>query len=761
MPRAKNQGSSEPKRRSRTGCWPCKSRKVKCGEERPVCQNCLKTGDTCDYKIRLNWEGRRIKRRSVAEDADEAFPLPTIFSNEFLVDTSATDHIGVPLQRYATAPNPAHAGPIHYEFEHTLFQDLHQGSSDMSASSAVVVKRKAKSMDDAFSMDRRTSADLGFNLGAGQDTTMTNTAAHVNGVAQSPASTISTSEEVVLASRSARNDAPRDPYYLDQAPSPIDLGWNGTWTTSTDAMMGCIASHSPQLSRVASCTSDEMALASIWGDSAAVETSDCRSSVDGTGTDCVDCPTSLSYMAQVGYSSAPTCSMMCLMSRDPWMMVMGDMNQPLTGTRALETVPEQATPTNGNPPWIISSEYQQTINALPKGISPIPDKLRDETNMMFFDHFVNYTAKVMAPYHNKEANPFSNFMPAIAFQSDILLSLMLAFAAVHRSQVLRMTEPELRIAEWAEDIFSVLRVMLGDQTQAVTDDTLLSMVLLTSLEKSSPSTFGANIPWQKHINLTRSLMEKRLATLNAQNAKSDELSFIFSWFSYLDTMGQVSNAPLIEGISPQTGPYDLLHKISVDDEEEFDCVMGFTTHCGQLLVELSAQIRQLPPDDDEQAAAPDEGAIQAALDLERRFKESMTKPVKVCHHLRKNKMDMRSLTEMDAASQAFHWAGVVYLRRRILRKTSGDDGVQDGVQRIWECIQHVRREKEADTACLFPLFVAGCETNDGAQRRLILARFKSAEKSGMKQVKRARKLMEASWRGGQPWYNLIQDEYLG
>ncbi|EGX92142.1 C6 finger domain protein, putative [Cordyceps militaris CM01] len=622
MPRAKNQGSSEPKRRSRTGCC-----------------------------------------------------------NEFLVDTSATDHIGVPLQRYATAPNPAHAGPIHYEFEHTLFQDLHQGSSDMSASSAVVVKRKAKSMDDAFSMDRRTSADLGFNLGAGQDTTMTNTAAHVNGVAQSPASTISTSEEVVLASRSARNDAPRDPYYLDQAPSPIDLGWNGTWTTSTDAMMGCIASHSPQLSRVASCTSDEMALASIWGDSAAVETSDCRSSVDGTGTDCVDCPTSLSYMAQVGYSSAPTCSMMCLMSRDPWMMVMGDMNQPLTGTRALETVPEQATPTNGNPPWIISSEYQQTINALPKGISPIPDKLRDETNMMFFDHFVNYTAK-----------------------------------AVHRSQVLRMTEPELRIAEWAEDIFSVLRVMLGDQTQAVTDDTLLSMVLLTSLEKSSPSTFGANIPWQKHINLTRSLMEKRLATLNAQNAKSDELSFIFSWFSYLDTMGQVSNAPLIEGISPQTGPYDLLHKISVDDEEEFDCVMGFTTHCGQLLVELSAQIRQLPPDDDEQAAAPDEGAIQAALDLERRFKESMTKPVKVCHHLRKNKMDMRSLTEMDAASQAFHWAGVVYLRRRILRKTSGDDGVQDGVQRIWECIQH---------------------------------------------VKRARKLMEASWRGGQPWYNLIQDEYLG
>ncbi|OAA73291.1 hypothetical protein ISF_00192 [Cordyceps fumosorosea ARSEF 2679] len=731
MPRAKNQGSSEPKRRSRTGCC------------------CLKTGDTCDYKIRLNWEGRRIKRRGGVEEAEESFPIQTTFNNEFLVDYSATESIGVPLQRYATEPNPANTGPIRYEFEHTLFQDLHQNPD---FSSSVVVKKKAKSMDDAFSMDR-TSADLRFTLG-GEDTTMTTTAAvQINGVAQSPASTISTSEEAI-APRPTQNDTRMELYYLDQAQSPGDPQWSSTW--NTDAMMGCITSSSPQLSRVTSYTSDEMALKSIWGDSAAVETSDRRSSVDDAGTDCVECPTSLSYMAQVGYSSAPTCSMMCLMSRDPWMMAMGDMSRTLAAPGALETVPEQTTAVIGNPPWFISSEYQQTINALPKGISPIPDKLRDETNMMFFDHFVNYTAKVMAPYHNKEANPFSNFMPAIAFQSDILLSLMLAFAAVHRSQVLRMTEPELRIAEWAEDIFCVLRGMLGDPVKTIQDDTLLSMVLLTSLEKSSPSTFGANIPWQKHLNLTRSLVGKRLAILGSQNERNEELSFIFSWFSYLDTMGQVSMAPLIEGISPQTGPYDLLQKIRVDDEEEFDCVMGFTTHCGKLLVELSALIRQCPG-----AQEPDDATINAALDLERRFKESMNKPVKVCHHLRKNKVDMRSLTEMDAASQAYHWAGIVYLRRRILCKGSCDEEVQDGVQRIWECIQHIRREKEADTACLFPLFVAGCETNEATQRKLILARLKSAEKSGMKQVKRARKLMEASWRGGQPWYSLIQDEYLG
>ncbi|KAG5930173.1 hypothetical protein E4U42_002725 [Claviceps africana] len=62
MARQRQSGASEPKRRSRKGCWPCKARKVKCGEEHPACKNCVKTGDICDYSVRLNWEGRRTRR---------------------------------------------------------------------------------------------------------------------------------------------------------------------------------------------------------------------------------------------------------------------------------------------------------------------------------------------------------------------------------------------------------------------------------------------------------------------------------------------------------------------------------------------------------------------------------------------------------------------------------------------------------------------------------------------------------------------------
>lgn len=51
-------GTSVPPRarlppRSRTGCWTCRTRKVKCDEGRPVCGQCTRLGHNCDYSPRL------------------------------------------------------------------------------------------------------------------------------------------------------------------------------------------------------------------------------------------------------------------------------------------------------------------------------------------------------------------------------------------------------------------------------------------------------------------------------------------------------------------------------------------------------------------------------------------------------------------------------------------------------------------------------------------------------------------------------------
>ena len=51
------------KRRLRTGYWPCKAKKVKCGEEKPIYSKCKKNGVKCDYSVRLNWNGHPKKSK--------------------------------------------------------------------------------------------------------------------------------------------------------------------------------------------------------------------------------------------------------------------------------------------------------------------------------------------------------------------------------------------------------------------------------------------------------------------------------------------------------------------------------------------------------------------------------------------------------------------------------------------------------------------------------------------------------------------------
>lgn len=43
----------------------CKARKVKCGEEKPRCSNCERLDEECDYKIRLSWGGRPLKKKQL------------------------------------------------------------------------------------------------------------------------------------------------------------------------------------------------------------------------------------------------------------------------------------------------------------------------------------------------------------------------------------------------------------------------------------------------------------------------------------------------------------------------------------------------------------------------------------------------------------------------------------------------------------------------------------------------------------------------
>ncbi|KAJ5627294.1 hypothetical protein N7528_004721 [Penicillium herquei] len=74
---SENVKPSKQRTKTFTGCWTCRSRRVKCDEEHPHCRRCRRSGWQCQgYAVRLEWSqtpGIRAQRRQLRSST----PIPT------------------------------------------------------------------------------------------------------------------------------------------------------------------------------------------------------------------------------------------------------------------------------------------------------------------------------------------------------------------------------------------------------------------------------------------------------------------------------------------------------------------------------------------------------------------------------------------------------------------------------------------------------------------------------------------------------------
>ncbi|KAI1075089.1 hypothetical protein F5B20DRAFT_595381 [Whalleya microplaca] len=734
MPRPKRPGAPEPKRRSRNGCWPCKNRKIKCGEEHPNCLNCQKTGETCDYSIRLNWEGRRGKRpESGVIDFGNEVPSPPLPAKGFklvhqypMSDAPGTRRLE-PLSSSASQPKgernrvlPQPTGP--------LFEPV-TTSVDDAAESFQPPSKRAKLTSDGQSVDpidqRHNSsasstidssvASFRFAVGSGlsvgspltpttpstfsdDDQRHTSRRLSVNSLLSAPPGPRASQDENSSRSKAdlppidtrTRVSAEQSSYYgLDRGFADHDLGKND----DTNAISGA----SPLVQRDFDTPFSELNDDMFWNEFGfGVETNEFNDE-DG------------------GYYSKPV------------------------------------------------QIY------IPRCLEPLPSKLiENPMNLLYFHHFLNHTARVLVPYDDPHANPFRTILPQMAVKNDNLLALLLAYSASHRARVLNHLEPTLRIAYWVEDIFPDLRQALNDPNRNFSNANLATAIMLASLEIISPKVFGYDIPWQKHLSLARELITARPGGLHGfqSNFREDPVcSFLWSWAAYLDVIGSLSGGPR-DSSSAWIFDYEL--DDIVDGYDEIDCIMGFTTRCVYLLSKIADLARKCDAERIGQDLnmrdgwEPSEEVVEQAWKLQEAVTASMLQSPVPCKHIHKKgdveKWDRR---EMEATNAAFHWAGLVHLYRRIMGKPSEDAIVQTAVGRIIECFSRIRPGGTAESCLLFPMFTAGCDARDEGHRSLILNRFVTAENHGMTQVHNARRLMQKVWKTQKPWETLVSTEFIG
>jgi hypothetical protein len=408
-------------------------------------------------------------------------------------------------------------------------------------------------------------------------------------------------------------------------------------------------------------------------------------------------------------------------------------------------------------------------------------------NLLYFHHFIYHTGRILVP-HDCPENPFRTVLPVMAVRNVHLLHLLLAFSASHRARLLDHPEPANRIAGWMEHVLPALRQALNDGGERGSGGVeelapLATAVMLASLEIVTPHTFSIRIPWQQHVQIARQMIVSKgglhhLAQNPTTGVRDKAIFFLSRWFAYLDVMGSLSNRheqPLFGAYLEDGGGLWLVNR---DNEEiyQIDCFFGFSGRC----IALLAQVAELAANCDRERIdtatneirvgwRPSEEYKSQAEELRKRLEVSARTVFRGCTHTHMDPSspnsgdgrEERDAEEIYATNEAYHWAGLIHLSRRVLGLSSGDAEVQDAVERVIQSLGKVRRGSSAESCLLFPMFSAGCEARTEEQRRVFMDRLEAVEGWGMSHVGRARTLMQTVWDTGKPWELLVDGEFFG
>lgn len=749
---------------------------IRSGEEKPICVNCQRQGETCDYSVRLNWGGR-IKRISTDSpssqssghagtiigfaDATPASDAGTNRESDPTIHAPAGGSTNVQSAGLDSPPVSPNTPALHMldiskpqsgpQEVHLLSRTESRGLANWAEQSPLETPTSPGSfaqytLSHAFNCSYSPVADQGVGLRS-----LSAFAFHSNPVSQ-PLSFLRNSM-----------DAPShlsDPVAFhsqdeDRLPSQNEVGFRDRMNDGNfqdgrlesmsrsrgiDAMS--LDSHDSERNTAASPSPDEVTRPLHRPRSESFRSfrhpDDRKESESATKDSSLAQSKWQAYLASVTDNYGLDCGRpdRDLTRNNDHDAI--DINAALdmihSRGRSEESARSPAPRTALDMPESGYSGYYATpvpIN-IPRYLAPLPSTLLENPiNLMYFHHFLNHTSRMLVP-HDCDSNPFMTVLPAMAIGDPNLLNLLLAYSASHRARYLGHPEPANRIAHFVSDVFPTLRVALESAHQEITDSHLATAILLLSLKIVSPGTFEVPITWQSHLKLARDLFLARSEGIARPGNKIG--AFMARWLGYIDTMGALS--------CREAGPPLMLYPSVLtaccgsDYHDEFgvDCFTGFTPRTGRFLIRLARLVQQCdnqrfddmgkfrtgwhPSADvvmEAQAALGDIDGLseQAHANLE--------------HHQGESE-------DMMAIEEAFRWAGLLHLHRRVLGSSPDSFPVKEALRKLIAALERMRMGASTEVCALFPLFTAGCESRDPSQQARLLSRFFVLEKSGLKQV---------------------------
>jgi hypothetical protein len=103
------------------------------------------------------------------------------------------------------------------------------------------------------------------------------------------------------------------------------------------------------------------------------------------------------------------------------------------------------------------------------------------------------------------------------------------------------------------------------------------------------------------------------------------------------------------------------------------------------------------------------------------------------------------IDEIRSANLLYHWAGIIQVHRRVLNSAPGSQAVRVAVRTVLAQLETIRAGSPAEACLLFPIFTAGCETDDPDEQMRFRRKIGDIEGFGMKQVRMPPRFFARFW----------------
>lgn len=455
------------------------------------------------------------------------------------------------------------------------------------------------------------------------------------------------------------------------------------------------------------------------------------------------------------------------------------------------------------------------IEEIPRSLEPLPDLLLNVPAYRdLFNHFVFHTADALIPMPEVyPQNPFKVLLPSMAMATPHLMSLVLAYGAAHRAMVMRMPEPEILIRLLLNRTFAGLSQSLQDPVEAKSDSTLAVAVLLSCFAVMSST--GDKDSWRVHLQGAREIIAARgVATLleSAISADADvygprpivarklggsrddmalskELWFLVRFFAYMEIFVALSLTTATSSLAEDAAysPTDqlltlqawhhaqtLLGPEHVDSAGQVDYVLGldlqmipmFATVIGLIRRRMAAErVRECCGNPDSSPADLDNECaeiVREGLEMSQMIGQYCVNEEVWCRELRGDgtleSLGTKSVhnVQLSTMSLLFSYATLIHLYRRVLMFDAASEQVKGAVQAMKRLLEeNIPEGSQIHEYLTFPIFTAGCEAADDETREFYRSRLESLDHFDY--MRRAKAIMEDSWRRNLPWTEVISD----